>query len=176
MNLFSKKGTSVSAAVVLVSLLAWGLVARARASADWDESRGLAGTWSVQFTPVYCPDVTTGTLPAPSRGLVTFTKDGTLTNTFDNTLFGYDTPGHGFWWKIGDHTYRDVFEILIVDPPAASPFVPGTLKSFGAITLDNENKFTAQVMAEYFNSSGTVYSTRCSDVAGTRLNDSLTEP
>jgi hypothetical protein len=31
-------------------------------------------------------------------------------------------------------------------------------------------------VAEYFNSPGTVYSTRCSDVAGTRLNDSLTEP
>jgi hypothetical protein len=176
MNLSSRKGTSVSAAVVLVSLLAWGLVARARASADWDESRSLAGTWSVQFTPVYCPGVTTGTLPAPSRGLVTFTRDGTLTNTFDNTLFGYDTPGHGLWWKTGDHTYKDVFEILIVDPPAASPFVPGTLKSFGAITLDDENKFTAQVVAEYFNSPGAVYSTRCSDVAGTRLNDSMTEP
>jgi hypothetical protein len=176
MNLFSKKGMSVSAAVVLVSLLAVGFVVRARATADWDEPRGLAGTWRAQFTPVYCPGVTTGKLAAPSQGLVSFTRDGTLTNTFDNTLFGYDTPGHGYWWKTDYRTYKDVFEILIVDPPATSPFVPGTLKSFGAITLDDENKFTAQVVAEYFKSSGTIYSTRCSDVVGTRLNDSQTEP
>jgi hypothetical protein len=176
MSLFNKKRMPLSAAVVLVSLLALGLVVRTRANADWLEAQGLAGTWRVQFTPVYCPGVTTGTLAAPSRGLVSFTRDGTLTNTFDNTLFGYDTPGHGSWWKTSDHTYRDVFEILIVDPPAASPFVPGTLKSFGAITLDDENNFTAQVVAEYFDDLGTVYSTRCSDVAGTRLNDSQTEP
>jgi hypothetical protein len=31
-------------------------------------------------------------------------------------------------------------------------------------------------MSLYFNSSGTVYLTKCSDVVGKRLNDSPTEP
>jgi len=176
MNLFSKKGMSVSAAVVLVSLLAVGFVVRARANEDWHEPQGLVGTWRVQLTPVYCPGVTTGTLADQFQGLVSFAGDGTLTNTFTNTLFGYDTPGHGYWRKTGYRTYNDVFEILIVDPPTTSPYVPGTLKSFGAITLDDENKFTAQIVAEYFNSSGTIYLTKCIDVVGTRLNDSQTEP
>ncbi len=175
-TLFSKKGVSVSAAVVLVSLLALGFVVRVRASGDWHEPQGLVGTWRLQLTPVDCPDVTTGTPAAPFQGLVTFTGDGTLTNTFNNTLFGYDTPGHGYWWKTDDRTYGDVFEALIVDPPTTSPYVPGTLKSFGAIALDDENGFTAQVMSEYFNSSGAIYLTKCIDVVGTRLNDSLTEP
>jgi hypothetical protein len=91
-------------------------------------------------------------------------------------LFGYATPGHGFWRKDDYRTYNDVFELLIVDPPAASPYVPGAQKSFGAITLDDENKFTAQVVAEYFNSSGTSYLTKYIDVVRTRLNDSQTEP
>jgi hypothetical protein len=176
MNLFSKKGMSLLAAVGLVSLLAWGFVVRARATADWHEPQGLVGTWRVQLTPVYCPGVTTGTLAPQFQGLVSFAGDGTLTNTFTNSLFGYDTPGHGSWWKTGDRTYNDVFEILIVDPPATSPYVPGTLKSFGAITLDDEDKFTAQIVAEYFNSSGTIYLTKCIDVAAKRLNDSQSEP
>jgi hypothetical protein len=136
----------------------------------------LAGTWRLQLTRAYCPGVTTGTLPGTFQGLVSFSGDGTLSNTFNNALFGYDTPGHGFWWKTDDRTYKDVFELLIVDPPATSPYVAGTQKSFANITLSDENDFTAQVMAEYFNASGAIYLTKCLDVAGTRMNDSQTEP
>ena len=103
--MFNKKSVSVSAAAVLISFFILGFVVLGtRARADWPEPRGLVGTWRLQVTPVYCPGVTTGKLAAPSRGLVSFTKDGTLTNTFDNSLFGYDTPGHGLWWETGDHT------------------------------------------------------------------------
>ena len=133
------------------------------------------GTWRLQVTPVYCPGVTTGMLAAPFQGLVSFTSDGTLTNTF-NALFEYDTPGHGSWWEAGDDTYRDVFELLIVDPPATSPYVPGTQKGFATITLVDENELQAQLMAIYFNVSSTVYLTKCSNIVGTRLNDSPTEP
>lgn len=175
--MFNKKSVSASAAVVLFSFLVLGFVVLgSRARADWHEPRGLVGTWRLQLTPAYCPGVTTGMLAAPFQGLATFTGDGTLTNTFTNALFGYDTPGHGFWWKTDDRTYKDVFEILIVDPPATSPYVPGTQKGFATITLDDENDLTAQVMAEYFDSSDTIYSTKCIDVVGTRLNDSQTEP
>lgn len=175
--MFSKKSVSVSAAFVLFSFLALVFVVLgSSARADWHESRGLAGTWRLQLTPAYCPGVTTGKLAAPFQGLVSFTGVGTLTNTFNNTLFGYDTPGQGYWWKIDEHTYKDVFEVLIVDPPTTSPFVPGTQKAFGTIALDDENDFKAQVVAEYFNSSGTIYLTKCIDVVGTRLNDSQTEP
>ena len=52
----------------------------------------------------------------------------------------------------------------------------GTQKTFATITLDDENNFTAQIVAEYFNSSGAIYLTKCIDVVGTRLNDSRTEP
>ena len=134
------------------------------------------GTWRLQVTPVYCPGVTTGMLAAPFQGLVSFTSDGTLTNTFNNALFEYDTPGHGSWWEAGDDTYRDVFELLIVDPPATSPYVPGTQKGFATITLVDENELQAQLMAIYFNVSSTVYLTKCSNIVGTRLNDSPTEP
>lgn len=175
--MFNKKSVSVSAVVVLFSFLALGFgVLGSRAKADWHEPRGLVGTWRLQLTPAYCPGVTTGTLAAPFQGLATFTSDGTLTNTFNNALFGYDTPGHGFWWKTEDGTYKDVFELLIVDPPTTSPYVPGTQKGFATIALDDENSFAAQVMAEYFNSSGTIYLTKCIDVVGARLNDSQTEP
>jgi len=175
--MFSKKSVSVSAAAVLLSFFIFGFVVLgSRAKADWHEPRGLVGTWRLQVTPVYCPGVTTGTLAPAFQGLVSFTGDGTMTNTFTNTLFGYDTPGHGYWWKTGDDTYRDVVELLIVDPPTTSPYVPGTQKYFGSITLDDENDLKAQVMSLYFNSSGTVYLTKCSDVVGTRLNDSQTEP
>jgi hypothetical protein len=176
MNLFSKKGMSLLAAVGLVSLLAWGFVVRARATADWHEPQGLVGTWRVQLTPVYCPGVTTGTLAPQFQGLVSFAGDGTLTNTFTNSLFGYDTPGHGYWWKTGEDTYKDVVELLIVDPPATSPYVSGTQKYFGSITLVDEHELKAQVVSEYFNSSDTLYLTKCTDVVGTRLNDSQTEP
>jgi hypothetical protein len=175
--MFNKKSVSVSAAAVLISVFILGFVVLGtRAKADWPEPRGLVGTWRVQVTPVYCPGVTTGTLAEPFQGLVSFTGDGTLTNTFTNTLFGYETPGHGSWWKTGRDTYRDVVEFLIVDPPTTSPYVPGTQKYFGSITLDDENDLKAQVMSLYFNSSDTVYLTKCSDVVGTRLNDSQTEP
>lgn len=175
-TLYSKKGVSVSAAVVLLSLLAFAFVVRVRASVDWHEPQSLVGTWRLQLTPVYCPGVTTGTLAAPFPGLASFTSDGTLVNTFNNALFGYDTPGHGFWSRTGYRTYKDVFELLIVDPPATTPYVPGTQKGFATITLEDENDFTAQVVAEYFNSSGTIYLTKCLDVVGTRMNDSETEP
>jgi hypothetical protein len=174
-----KRKTLASAVRVLSLLLLFSgtcALAQEASRGDWHEPRGLVGTWRLQLTPVYCPGVTSGTLPASSLGLVSFAGDGTLTNTFTNTLFGYDTPGHGYWWKTGGDTYRDVFELLIVDPPTTSPYVPGTQKSFGDITLVDENDLKAQVMAIYFNSSGTVYLTKCSTVAGTRLNDSTTEP
>jgi hypothetical protein len=173
------KSKTLASAVRAFSLLllvsgTCALAQDSRARADWHEP--LVGTWRLQVTPVYCPGVTTGTLAAPFLGLVSFTGDGTLTNTFTNTLFGYDTPGHGYWWKTGDDTYRDVFELLIVDPPTTSPYVPGTQKGFAAITLVDENDFKAQLMSLYFNSSSTVYLTKCSNVAGTRMNDSPTEP
>jgi hypothetical protein len=173
------KSKTLASAVRMLSLLllvsgTCALAQESRARADWHES--IVGTWRLQVTPVYCPGVTTGALAAPSQGLVSFTGDGTMTNTFTNALFGYDTPGHGYWWKTGDQTYRDVFELLIVDLPTTSPYVPGTQKTFGAITLVDENDLRAQVMAIYFNSSSTVYLTKCSNVAGTRLNDSPTEP
>jgi hypothetical protein len=175
--MFNKKSVSVSAAAVLISFFIVGFVVLGtRARADWPEPRGLVGTWRLQVTPVYCEGATTGTLAAPFQGLVSFTGDGTMTNTFTNTLFGYDTPGHGYWWKTGRDTYKDVVELLIVDPPTTSPYVPGTQKYFGSITLDDENDLKAQVMSLYFNSSGTVYLTKCTDVVGTRLNDSQTEP
>jgi hypothetical protein len=174
--LFGRKRMSVTAALLLVGVLGLGLVDGVRASQDWHEPRGIVGTWRLQLTPVYCPDVTTGTLAAPFQGLATFTSDGTLTNTFTNSLFGYDTPGHGFWWKTDDGNYKDVFELLIVDPPATSPYVPGTQKGFATIALDDENNFTAQVMAEFFDASGTIYLTKCLGVTATRLNDSQTEP
>jgi len=173
------KSKTLASAVRALSLflLVSGTCALAQESgarADWHEP--LVGTWRLQVTPVYCPGVTAGTLAAPFQGLASFTGDGTLTNTFNNALFGYDTPGHGYWWKTGHDTYRDVFELLIVDPPTTSPYVPGTQKGFATIKFDDENNFTAQLMSLYFNPSGTVYSTKCSDVAGTRLNDSPTEP
>ena len=176
-----KSKTLASAARALsLLLLVSGTCALAQESraarADWHEPQGLVGTWRLQVTPVYCPGVTTGTLAPPFQGLVSFTGNGTLTNTFNNALFGYDTPGHGYWWKIGDDTYRDVFELLIVDPPTTSPYVPGTQKGFASITTADENDFTAQVMSLYFNSAGAVYLTKCSNVAGKRLNDSTTEP
>jgi hypothetical protein len=146
------------------------------ARADWHGPRGLVGTWRLQVTPAYCPGVITGKLAGPSQALVSFAGDGTLTNTFDNSLFGYDTPGHGYWWKADDDTYRDVFELLIVNPPTTSPYVPGTQKTFATITLVDENNYTAEVTSIYFNSVGTVYLTKCSTLIGSRLNDSPTEP
>jgi len=175
------KSKSLASAVRVLSLLllvsgTCALAQEGTATADWHEPHGLVGTWRLQVTPVYCPGVTTGMLAAPFQGLVSFTGDGTLVNTFTNTLFGYDTPGHGYWWKTGNDTYRDVFELLIVDPPTTSPYVPGTQKGFAAITLADENDLKAQLMAIFFNSSGTVYLTKCLTVAGTRMNDSPTEP
>jgi hypothetical protein len=175
------KSKTLASAVRVLSLLllvsgTCALAQESGARSDWHEPQGLVGTWRLQVTPVYCPGVTTGTLAAPFQGLVSFTGDGTLTNTFTNTLFGYDTPGHGYWWKTGDDSYRDIFELLIVDPPTTSPYVPGTQKGFAAITLADENDLKAQLMSLYFNSSGTVYLTKCSTVAGTRMNDSPTEP
>jgi hypothetical protein len=175
------KSKTLASAVRVLSLLllvsgTCALAQESGASADWQKPQSLVGTWRLQVTPVYCPGVTTGTLAAPFQGLASFTGEGTLTNTFNNTLFGYDTPGHGYWWKTGADTYRDVFELLIVDPPTTSPYVPGTQKGFAAITLADENDFKAQLMSIYFNSSSTVYLTKCSNVAGTRMNDSPTEP
>ena len=172
---------TLASAVRVLSLLllvsgTCALAQENRARGDWHGPQGLVGTWRLQVTPVYCPGVTTGTLAAPFQGLVSFTSDGTLTNTFTNALFGYDTPGHGYWWRTDDQTYRDVFELLIVDPPATSPYVPGTQKGFASITLVDEKDLRAQLIAIYFNSSDTVYLTKCSNVVGTRLNDSPTEP
>ena len=173
------KSKTLASAVRALSLflLVSGTCALAQESgarADWHEP--LVGTWRLQVTPVYCPGVTTGTLAPPFQGLVSFTGDGTLINTFNNALFGYDTPGHGYWWKTGHDTFRDVFELLIVDPPATSPYVPGTQKGFASIKLVDEKELRAQLMSIYFNASGAVYLTKCSEVAGTRMNDSPTEP
>jgi hypothetical protein len=175
------KSKTLASAVRVLSLLllvsgTCALAQESRDRADWHEPPDLVGTWRLQVTPVYCPGVTTGMLAAPFQGLVSFSADRNLTNTFNNTLFGYDTPGHGYWWKTGDDTYRDVFELLIVDPPTTSPYVPGTQKGFGAITLVDKNDLRAQLMSIYFDSSDTVYSTKCSNIVGTRLNDSPTEP
>src|SRR5271156_3139076 len=98
------KSKKLASAVRVLSLLLLvsGTCALAQEStdtADWQKPHSLVGTWRLQVTPVYCPGVTTGTLAAPFQGLVSFTSDGTLTNTFTNALFGYDTPGHGYWWK-----------------------------------------------------------------------------
>jgi hypothetical protein len=173
LSLFNKR--SVSATVVLCGLLTLGfIVLGSRARAEWHEPKGLTGTWRLELTPAYCPGVTTGTLAKPFQGLASFTSDGTLTNTFNNALFGYATPGHGYWRKAEDGTYKDVFELLLVDPPA--PYVSGTQKGMATITPVNESSFTAQVVATYFDSSGTPYLTKCNDVAATRLNDSPTEP
>ena len=175
------RSKTLASAVRVFSLLllvsgTCALAQESTATADWQKPQSLVGSWRLQVTPVYCPGVTTGTLAAPFQGLVSFTNDGTLTNTFTNALFGYDTPGHGVWWKTGDRTFKDIVEILIVDPPTTSPYVPGTQKYFGTITLDDENKLSAQVVSIYFDSSNTIYLTKCTEVVGTRLNGSQTEP
>ena len=86
------------AAVLSLIICASGSMVRAEPLANKGDS--LVGSWFLDVTP-------DGPVPAPFKMLMTFTSDGTLTETQNDALAPpfFLTPGHGVWGKVGKRRY-----------------------------------------------------------------------
>lgn len=158
----------VSAALVL-SMLAIAAVPA--------QAQSLTGTWRVQVTQYNC--ATNATL-ATFESLLTFSQDGTITETTTNPalLPGQRTSGHGFWRRVGHDSYNVVTEAFITfNSPTTPPGLKaGAQKIVQAVVMNGPNSFNAQAAVVFFDSTGASYMQGCASAQGTRLTDSLTQP
>jgi hypothetical protein len=95
--------------VSVVGLLALAIISLAPRAIAQDadgDALTLVGTWTVQVTRQDCQTH----VPAgpPFLSLLTFNRDGTVTETTSNPQFGLTLrgPGHGVWKRVGGAAFR----------------------------------------------------------------------
>jgi len=156
------------AAVLLVVTMALAMTDVARA----DGGR-LEGVWSVQVTILnVCGP--TGIPVGGLQSIITFTRDGKVIETPGTPLLGplpvlRTSPGLGAWQHEGGRNYTGAFTFFRVNVPANT--FAGTQRISEAITVSKDaDAFTAAGTSEVFDTSGTLVSTGCNSLTGTRID------
>ena len=128
--------------------------------------KSLQGSWTTQLQRINCQTGDPAALPG--RGLITFAKGGTLSETAAGAgASGLRGPGHGVWERRGAREYTATFIIQLLN---ADGSFAAWLKSMQLIELsENGDQFTSTVSVEVTNAQGTVINTGCATAVGSRI-------
>jgi len=137
----------------------------------------LIGAWKVTITPYICA---TGELLSAFAvdSYMTFNVRGTVAETTSNPRFqpGQRSPGHGFWERTGQNTYRAVFQAFLqftslVTPPELPRYVRGTQRVDQGIELVDNDHWKSSSTVTFFDTTGTlVPPSGCAVAAAVRMD------
>jgi hypothetical protein len=154
--------------------LALFLLASSGLAAAPGNSPTLQGVWSYVAQQRDCS--TEAPIGPPIRGLLTYERDGSLTESNGALAFqpGQRSIGHGTWSRPGRrYADRSVLLILFDTAPGTPPGSPGFQAGWQlierSIRLTSNNTFSANGTSTFLDLSGDVYRTACASVLGERL-------
>ena len=126
--------------LVLVAFIALATIAAQRVGGE-----SLVGTWQVNV-----PEADSG-LP-PFQALQSFHAGGTLSETSSLLGKGEEGLAHGVWNGRG-RDYLSTFQLFVFDPDGNAA---GMVQVRSAITLDNQDHFTATYAVDFIAPDGSV--------------------
>jgi hypothetical protein len=170
------------AGALFAFFLAATLVAPSFAAAD--SSHGLVGAWLVQVTLRNC--ATQAPLGPPIHALVTFHRDGTLSESAGGVTFapGQRSAGHGAWARQSGDTYGQEMVAMInfdtapnlpgtptFDPtkPVSPGFFAGWVTISHTVQFTDEDHISSEGTNAFYKLNQEVYRTGCSTATGTRF-------
>jgi hypothetical protein len=144
----------------------------------------VVGTWTVQITLRDC--TTNAPLGPPFSSLVTFHRDGTISESAGSVTFapGQRSPGHGLWTPKGGHSFTQEMIALVLfdtqpnlpgtptfDP--ARPVSPGFFAGWSTVThtvrLTNAGEIESSGQNWFYKANGDLYRSGCSTATGQRF-------
>jgi hypothetical protein len=130
----------------------------------------LTGVWAQVITPHDC--ATNEPLPIPPfRALLTFHRDGTVTESVGSLSFapGQRSIGHGLWAHTGGHTFRERTPAMILFDGGPGMYQAGWQVTTRTITMLDANHYTSSGAAQFFDLNRQLYRTGCATSAGERF-------
>jgi len=144
------------------------------AMAQDDESKRLNGVWMVEVTLRNCD--TGAALGPPFQSLVTFEKDGTISESPGTLSFapGQRSPGHGTWSRQDGGSYlQKMIALILFDTPPNLPMSPGFSAGWQTVThtvrVADADHYTSAGTNAFYKFDGTLYRTGCSTATGQRF-------
>jgi hypothetical protein len=170
----------LAAALSTASLLAAGAP-----QAGTGSDSQLAGTWIVEVTTRNC--TTNAPTGAPFSSLVTFHRDGTISESAGSRAFapGQRSTGHGSWSRLAGGMYgQRMIALVLFDTPAnlpgtpgfdpAAPISPGFFAGWSVVShtlhIDEDGRAVSAGTNEFYKADGTVYRAGCSTAVAQRFN------
>jgi hypothetical protein len=155
-------------------VLAIGLVLALTGTA-WGQGMTLTGVWGVTTQNRNC--VTNAPIGPPTRALITFHQDGTVSESRNIPAFalGQQSESHGVWRHDGGQTYAGrVVTMINFDtapgtPPGSPGFQAGWQVATQTITLSGPDAFTMTGVSQFFNLNREAYSVGCASRVGERF-------
>jgi hypothetical protein len=127
----------------------------------------LPGVWAQVVTPRNC--ATNEPLPVPPfRGLHTFHRDGTLTESVGTLSFapGQRSSGHGTWTHAGGLTFHERTVAMILF--TGGIYQAGWQVITRTVTMTDADHYTSSGTSEFFDLNGQIYLAACATSAGER--------
>ena len=127
----------------------------------------LPGVWAQVVTPRNC--ATNEPLPVPPfRGLHTFHRDGTLSESVGTVSFapGQRSDGHGTWTHAGGLMFRERTVAMILFNGGI--YQAGWQVITRTVTMTDADHYTGSGTSQFFDVNGQIYFTACATSAGER--------
>jgi hypothetical protein len=131
----------------------------------------LHGVWAQIITPRDC--ATNQPLPfaPPFRVLLTFHRDGTVTESVGAPSFaaGQRSPGHGQWTHDGGLTYSERTVAMILFTGGTGAYQEGWQITTRTITMTDANHYMGSGAAQFYDVNRQLYRTGCATSVGERF-------
>jgi hypothetical protein len=129
-----------------------------------ENPRALEGTWEVQVTVRNCQ---TGAPIVTFASLTTFMSSGIVLDSTSGIPQAFKTPGQGVWESLGGRNYRFKFKSFSFD--ASGNFTGWTIITHEADLNTSDTAYTSAGIAEVYNTTGNLVSTRCTTTDAARF-------
>ena len=134
------------------------------------QGQTLTGVWAQVITPRNC--ATNEPLPVPPfRALLTFHRDGTVTESVGSLSFapGQRSIGHGLWAHAGGQTFRERTAAMILFDGGPGMYQAGWQVTTRTITMLDANHYTGSGAAQFYDVNRQLYRTGCATSVGERF-------
>jgi hypothetical protein len=166
------KAAAMAGLLILCTSVIVFVSAHESAAQSWgtdDSKKSLEGVWLTQVQRINCD--TGDPIALPGQGLITFARDGTLSETTapsgPQPMPFLRGPGHGVW---DQHSQREYTVTIINQRLNPDGSFAGWSKVRGTFYVaKNGNEFTAASAFEIIDPNGNVLFMGCSTVTGTRF-------
>ena len=138
--------------------------------AAWAQGMTLTGVWAQVIAPRDC--ATNEPLPIPPfRALLTFHRDGTVTESVGSLSFaaGQRSIGHGLWAHAGGQTFHERTPAMILFDGGPGMYQAGWQVTTRTITMIDANHYTGSGAAQFYDVNRQLYRTGCATSTGERF-------